>query len=352
MYKLTCFYFCLFLTCSFGFIYEYLNVNSQHGSIYSSSEAPGYEKKNSYDGNSEKSFRTLSSPNSLDNLFYKIYKLMNNEGELQKIRILKMRDGHETMLISIKSNLPTINTVSTIEIDYLKGWNEIDFPKNKTVKEIKFQISKSNYTTLEIAELQVFFIYKLYHSCLEWYDNQGVNLQKVLAYKTNESYIDNVAKIEAGSSCFSSSGRCQNAIKDSVVFIDDIWQPSNDDKTPFLHVNFFMKYTIFRLKVKYPRENTIDKLFVKNDEEMIEMTLNKMSNLTEMSCDIQTKWLRFQIYLNAKGIFKGLYEVEAYSERIKVEEILCAVEGKVINMFENWNKIFIMQECDNFQTIQ
>lgn len=311
MFKII-FLFHIFLTC-YGFLYDYLNfVQSSNKHLISASPgANGYDRTNSMDGNLN-SFRSDSQKNSINNVFYKVTIHHRTETQLRKIRILKLREEKEVLSLSIINHNRLKYPDVLMQIDYNQGWNEFDFPGNKSVFKIEFRVKQSNYTDLEIAELQVFFTFKIFHTCLEWFKHAEIkSYEHVFLFNVKKKKKENVARIESGSSCSSSSGQCINAIKDSIVFIDDIWKPSIDDRSPFLHIQFFSTFNIIDIKVNQPMENTINSIAIKNDENLIEMIVNKTSNWTEIDTDISTKWIRFQIDLKNGDIFKGFYEVEA-----------------------------------------
>lgn len=210
-----------------------------------------------------------------------------------------------------------------------QGWNEFDFPRNNiAVLKVTIGVNQSNYEDLQIAEIQIFFLFKLFHSCTEWFKmREGVTNQRFLIYNTMLKYKDNIAKIESGATCSSSSGLCTNAIKDSVLYIDDLWQPSSNDKIPFLRVEFIREFNVIVIKVNQPIENTIDSIYIKNEENLIVMNVDKTSNWTEISTNINTKWIRFQVELSDGDVFKGFYEVEAYGYKPKIRLLQCALCG-------------------------
>lgn len=329
------FFVLLCFNYNFGYLNEFINVFTPKFRLWASFREIKKPFQNLYDGTIA-SFETNRLYVNVSDIRVFVYGIHRSGNELRLIRILKTRNGTESLRIQVKFHSSQNNYEMIVTIN--QGWNDIYINNNKTTHSIYFYVNKTVYDSLELAEIQILYHYKIFHSCLEWKKNLDVGFPGY--YKLidpDNQYRDNVARIEAGATCFSSSGECRNAIKDTVLYIDDLWIPSSKDRNSYIQINFLDKYKLTEIRINQPIENTIDNSWIKNEENLIKIDFNKTFNWTNIHTNVLTKWIKLHLELNKNDEnfkFFGIYEIEVYTYKPKHRNGYCLASGKRVTSLE------------------
>ncbi|CAD5126440.1 DgyrCDS14569 [Dimorphilus gyrociliatus] len=319
----------LFIPLINGFYEDYVNLLSSQDIIRKSGSIHYglHEFNNLYDGTA---LKFKSDPNkeniSQVNFWFQIEHSENFK--LHMIRLLKLRNGQEKLNFTITFSDNTEDYV--LEHNFTNGWNEIEFSNLTSIHRIYVKVSESDYNDLEIGEIQILGLNKYFLSCSEWFNQSQLVASSVFLYIIDNWISLDISKIESGSTCQSSTGNCKLAIKDSIIYIDEMWKPLATDKNIFIQINFYDRYSIEQIIVKQPIENEIDSIIIKSDERLIEMIVNKTSLFTSLQTELKTNFLRFLFYKSDNQVFLGLYEIKAIGLKPKPIIVLCESFGNFI----------------------
>lgn len=345
--------FSYFFFCS-GFVYEYLDIMKPQfyqKRIATHAISSHYGFHLAYDG-TKSSYETKKSL-SISEISVQLIIFQETSIELKLIRILKHRNETEKLKIKFNNYIPT-KTYDFL-FNYSRGWNELSFSGSKAenINKITITVHETVYENLEIGEIQVIVKLKLYLSCLEWLNSSSrKSVEKVLMYGLFRKQLENVAKVESGSSCLASSGKCWNSIKDDVLFVDELWIPNENDRNPFIQINFFKKYKIIQIQVNQPMNNPAESCYIKSQQSLLIMNFNKTTNWTSIQTQLETEWLRFHIDLEENDVFYGFYEIKAYAYKPKIIQNSCTKFQRYTRCLDHLGEGKLFQptsenECDN-----
>ncbi|CAD5126680.1 DgyrCDS14751 [Dimorphilus gyrociliatus] len=312
----------LFVPLISGFYEDYVNLLSPHRyvDVSGSVHLGMYKFGNLFDDTSFK-YKTDAGRQNISQI--KIwFRIQSGEHfKLHMLRFLKLRNGHEKLNFTLTFLDDAEDYV--LEHNFTNGWNEIEFSNVTFIKRIYIIVSESEFNDLEIGEFQILGFDKYFLSCYEWSYESKLKDSSVFLYVIDNWMLWDVSRIESGSTCQSSTGNCKLAIKDSVVYIDEMWKPLATDENIFIEIKFHDRYLIEHIIVKQPIENEIDTITIKSDENLIEMIVNKSSLFTSLQTKLTTKFLRFLFYKSNNQIFHGLNEIKAIGRRLKPNQIVC-----------------------------
>lgn len=319
------FVFFLFLNVygSLCYLNEFLDLNSND--ILRSVKASAAERHFGYGYTKDGTNRIYKSKiHNISDLFINVSFFDKINNDLQKIRILKLREKTEILNFKIINYYPEKSYSFTYNLT--NGWNEIEFDNNKTIQRISIEVNETAYNNLEIAEYKIFAIFKVFHSCLEWNHHRiKITNSRTFFYDLVNNYIDNVAKIESGSSCISSSGDCYNAIINGVGYMQSSWIPSPNDIYPFIKITFFKEYLITRIEINQPLKNKLDIINLESENKSFLININSTSNFTIVTSNFTANWLKFIIDRNKYRQFQCINEIKCFSVRPKIKFGNCRI---------------------------
>lgn len=313
--------------CIFGYFEEYLNVIKK--SSIPHRHALTHENGNYYDNlidDTELSFipakRMYSAYNATLTFNLLNFQLFN----LKKIRLLKTRKLTEkfNVLLEYGNNLLSKNILFEVN----KGWNELLLSNKQLIKKVFISMNETTYDVLEIAELQILSTVTVFRTCHEFYRKTGdTYTANMLLYDPFSFNENNIAAIEEGSTCSSSSGNCVLAIKNNIAWNDEMWIPSSSDKNLFIKIVFFRRFLIKRISVNQPLENTVKMIKINTEGISLTMIPENDKNITEISTSTETKWIKLFFEKSDMEIFIGLYEIKAYSYKPRLSKVTCVKSG-------------------------
>lgn len=291
----------------------------------SSSVEKNYEIKYLND-DTNRTFQTAVEK-GINDAFVKWDLTRNRYVNISKIRLLKLRNMTEDIKIEIYRDRN--NKIMDFYQNFTKGWNEIIMNETIECKIIKIIVHNSTYDNFEIAELQILTIIDAKFSCA----SKSIANKMMIGpyyceylYTYDDSVYTDVAKIEYGGNCLSSSGNCMNLIKDSVFYVNDLWQPFQK-KDLYLKLIFFKSFLIREIRIKQSAENNLDSILMFNqDSASIQIFMNNESPWTIIRTKIKTNWLKFLInsLQRNNSIFHGFYEIKAFSYLPKIKVVACS----------------------------
>lgn len=326
-------------------IYDILTVVRHRAGRSSTSNAPGFyisrvidEGLDSWKSDSKDDQYSINTTISFKREFISI------------IRILKERDGIDLYRINLRQRF---NIIHSFEINITKGWNYYDLNGKYLTDNFILNLLDTQYNYLELAEIQVFSKVKAYSSCLEWSVHSDINQEIVFLHETFNVTNRNVAKIESGSKCISSSGHCLRTIEDELNLFDQLWTPKISDNNPYLRIKFFDKYIINQIILTHPKNNSIDYVKITNDDISINVYPITSTNTTKTETNIFTSYIQLNIFKsNQNSEFYGIFEIVCFSRTPRVAaSVVClktanGVETRLENNRRHHNAIIRPNDLD------
>lgn len=317
-----CLFFLPFISGYFDEYINPLNVFTAQGKHASAPES-GFGFHRSIDNSKDTVYRNDENRYNVSDAWIKVYMFNELHYSVDKLRLMKVRNGTESLKILLFYSNKNLN--KELIIPFKVGWNDIDILDKKGLREIRVTMNDTIYPSMEIAEIQVLESVRLFYSCMEWYELEKIHNSKVInLYDKYETYYNDIASINAGAKCSSSGGECVNAIKDSAIFYDDIWIPSSIEHDFYIRIEFFRSHLVREIKVNQPLENDVDLIYIQNQDRMIEMIPETANNWTIINTERQTKWLKFLIEKDLYRIFNGIYEIKAFSYLPRIKLVWCS----------------------------
>ncbi|CAD5111502.1 DgyrCDS808 [Dimorphilus gyrociliatus] len=328
------FWICALFSICNGYSEFYLNINtleatpSRRYPIAISSAHPWHF---TYD-KTIRTYQTSDQHYNISDIVVHFYARIMHDIVFERIRILKIRNETEVL----KFNVYHFNKIYDYEFYYIykQGWNELYLNNSQPTRYISIRLNTTTYHNLEIGEFQMFTRINVFSSCFEWSKNTNGHVnQGIYVYDMFDSYYEDVARTELGATCTSSGGSCIAAIKDTVLYVDEMWQPTISSKEIFIKIIFFQSNTINEIRIKQPMENEIDTIRITNDESLIQVKVNKTSEYTIISTNIETGWLKF-IFNKDEGKFIGIYEINAFAYLPKYKYVYCSYHPKHVRSYD------------------
>lgn len=314
--------FCYFFGSSLSYNEDYIDfMQPFYIKKYNYQNFPyHFPYKNLYDG----SFLEFTSLKENSEHFVEFTIVDPFSFELDKIRILKLRNETEKLKMSFLFNDGT--DPYEFLYDYDEGWNEILFDRLTNIVKFRVTLNETIYQDLKIGEFQFLGHIKEYMSCQEWISHSKGEAT-IIGFDVFSSEYFDAAKFESGSTCKSSTGDCKAAFEDSVKYIDYLWKPLSTDQNIFIQVDFYKEYHVEEIFIKQPKENSIEKILLKNKENLKILYINRKKELNNWKIELKTKFLKFLIDKKENDIFLGFFYIQAFSYKFDNTKFYCQDYG-------------------------